>query len=760
MSRVSPTQASFNGGAISQRLSARADQAIYGISVEQMTGWAPMVEGAAEAMPGFFRVAQAPGPCRLLRFEFNVTQGHVIEASDLLFRLYTNDALLLDGPNPVEVVSPYSYVQVQALTTHQSYDVLYCFHRDVQTRQFVRNAATDFAFELLALENGPFDPRNKDKTLRVSSSGLTGAVTLQSTAAMFAATDVGSLFKMEAEDFGDITAWEPYITVTNGQLLTFNERVYRVIGGSGRTGSLQPVHTEGVEWDGIGSGTDINSKPAAGVQLEFIHDRMGILEITAFTSATEVAATVLRHLPFSSVGTAPGAGNYTYLGGYYDGWADYVPPAPAVDYDYGTWRWSFGAFSDTRGWPQAGCVWNERLILCKDTTAYGSVAGDLTNFATLNELGTVTNDMAFTVTISDPNPILHAVSDDKLLLLTASGVHALGPSNAASGVGPNNYRVDRQNDAGGSAPEPVRLDSRTLHIGKNLRRIFETDFDAQRQVESEVDLTRYARQIGNPKFGALASQQHPFNLVWAQREDGTLAAAAYNPAEEVLGWAERPLATGLAARSLASITDPLGEDEQVWIAAEYGGDWHVLRMAEWRRDGESDDTACLLDMADAYDGAPATAFSIPWLASTAIQVVADGRVYLSITTDGTGAFTLPVAAARVVAGLPFDAGITGLPIAAGGDDGEGLGKMGRIGRAMVKVAGSRGLAFGTPGNLKKLEAQTNVSPLDTGFANSTAIHLVECAGDSGRESRLRIERQAPTQATLLWWKPTIEVQSK
>lgn len=759
MSRTTPVQTSFNGGEVSRRLSARIDQSIYQIALEEMTGWAPLLEGPAEAMPGTIHVAQAPGPFRPLRFQYNTTQGHVIEAGAAGWRVYTNDALITDGGGvPVSIASPYSWPEIQALRTHQNYDVLYCLLRSRAPKQFQRDGAAAFSFADLELKDGPFEDRNDDKDVKVAASAMTGSVTLSATDPIFAATDVGSLFQMEAGDFGDIPAWEPGITVTLGQLLTFGERVYRVagLGAASRTGGLQPVHTEGVEWDGMGRGTDINDKDAPGVQLEYVHDKIGILKITGYTNPTTVTATVLRHLPFSSVNN-----NYGWTGGYYSGgWSGFVPSG--VAYAYGTWRWRFGAFSDTRGWPECACVWNERLWLGKDDTVYGSAAADLKNFAVFNELGELTNDMALTVRMPDPDSVLHMVGDDgKLLIYTGAGTYALGPAGAATGIGPNNRRIDPQNSRSSCAIAPVQIDSRTVHIDRSRTRIHESDFDPNRNAESGVELTRFARHISanGRQFTGLAVQTLPFNHLWAARDDGTLACAVYLPEEQALGWANRPLADGVLAKDICAITDPAGEHEQVWIAATYGGEWHMLRMAEWRADGEYDLTPIMLDMAASYDGAPVSSLVHPVLRSRTIEIVADGA-WLTVETDEAGRFDVPDAS-KVVAGLPYRAVMTDLPIESGGDNGPARGKTARIGRAWVEVETSRGLRFGAmEADLEDLEQLTTDSIMDEGFAVESGFADVEGAGDYTRRPRLTIERVAPFQATVLAWAATLEVAQK
>lgn len=752
MGRVTPAQTNFNAGEISKRLHGRIDLNLYDIAMAEIAGWVPLPEGGLDACPGLIHVEQAKGPCRLIPFDFNATQGYLIEMSAGTARLYTNDARIEDGGgDPIEVVLPYDKPAIDALNYEQSFDVLYLFHNGYQTREFTRTGADTFEVNLLALENGPFEPRNKDKTLTVYASAVTGDVTLQSSSAIFEAGDVGGLFQLEADDFGDISSWEPGITVTNGQLLTWNERVYRVIGGSGRTGTVAPIHNEGVEWDGIGTGTDLNTKPAGGVQLEYMHDRLGVLRITAFTDGTHVDATVLRQLPFTA------SSSDTYHGGYYDGWGDYTPPVDSVDYQIGTWRWRFGAFSNRRGWPSGGVVWDERLVLAKGSTLYGSVAGDLNDHSKYNELGEISTDMAFVVTISNPNPIIGLVADKDLLILNASGMFALGAANQAQGVGPGNLKVTRQNNEGGAAIQPVQLDGRTIYIGKSRRRVIEGGYAVQQDRQEAIDLTRYARHIGTPRFTALASQKDPNRLVWACRADGTLACAAYVPEEQVLGWARRPLGAGMAARSIATITDPAGELNQLWLAAEYGGAWQVLRLAQFRQEDDAFDPP-MTDMAVEYEGAPATDFGpAPWLANQTVQVNADDIGYGAVAVDGDGMFTLPQPASRVNWGLPFLARLQTLRNIKGSDNGPALGKMQRISRLMIDVLNARGLRISVQGaGTRDLEQMLTDSPTDTSFAPVTGIVAADDTGTNDRLGQVTIERVAPYGATVRAIIPTVE----
>ncbi|QNQ09248.1 hypothetical protein [Sphingomonas alpina] len=760
MARVTPVQTNFNGGEISRRLHSRFDLNLYDIGLAELAGWVPLPEGGIDATPGFIYVEMAAGPCRLMPFDYNATQGYVLEMSDGIARLFTNDARIEDAGDPVEVEIPYSFAQIGGLNYEQSYDVLYLFHPEVQTQLFTRTGADTFVVDPLELENGPFEPRNKIETRVVSASAVSGTVTLTATGPIFEAGDVGGLFQLEADDFGDISSWEPGITVTVGQLLVWNERVYRVAGGSGRTGTVAPIHNKGVEWDGIGQGKDLNDKNAGGVQLEYMHDRFGVLRITAYTDSTHVTALVLRQLPFTA------ATSYDYEGGYWDEWGNYVPPENSVTYGFGSWRWRFGAFSTRRGWPTCGVVWNERLVLAKGSTIYGSVTGDLTDHSTYNELGEISSDMAFIATVKDPNGIVGLIADDKLLMMTASGMFALGPSNAASGVGPNNLRVDRENNEGAAATMPVELDGRSVYIGKSRRRVIEAAYQAQRDRQDSIDLSRYARHIGAPRFLSLASQKDPNRLIWALRADGTLAVAAYVPEEQVLGWATRPLAPGLLAKSICTITDPAGELSQLWVSIERDGAWHVARLSQFRQEDDEQDPV-MTDLAWEYDGAPATEFGpVPWLAGAAVQVqasVADGVgvTYRSVTVDGDGMFEIGNPASRVAVGLPFLARFTTLPGNGGSENGPAMGKMRRISRMAISVLKTRGLQISvqgtTPRDIEQLFAD---STTNEGFQPDTGIVTLEDCGEHDRFGQITVTRVAPCGATIRAIQPTTDVAAR
>jgi hypothetical protein len=760
MSRVTLMQTSFNGGELSDFMLGRPDHAMWPISLAEMVGFAPRPQGPAEACPGFLHVEMAPGPCRLIAFEPETTQGYVIEASDELLRFYTNDVLLRDGDDaPVTVAAPWTYDQVRALDVEPSVDVAYMFHLEVRTRLLERVAADEFALSDVEFLNGPFLDRNTDESLTLSFSGVTGSVTATASAPLFAATDVGRLIEIEAHDLSDIPSWEPGLTVSLGDLRQWDGRVYQALGGGSplRTGSAAPLHTRGVEWDGAGSGTDLNDNTAGGVQWAYMHDMFGRLKITGFTSAVQVTATVTRTLPLQVAEI--GEGGYTigdYLPSWYEPPGGYVgsgyweAPGDAGTYTPGTWRWRLGAFSDTTGWPSGGVVWNQRLFLRWRNKVFYSTAADLLDFDRLNELGDLSVDMAGTETLSDSNDVRWLHAGDELFLGTGKVEYVLRAASAAQPFGPGNTKLARQTRHGAAAGlRPVDLNARPVFLQKNGRKLLELVEGSFGRYEAE-DLTRYADHMGNSAFVEMCWQREPLALLWAVRADGSLACADYMPKEQVLGWFRRPLASGLAARSICAVTDPTGRYEQLWCVAQKGGQWLVMQLGPWRLAGEQQDLPVMLDAALTYSGAAEDTFAMPHLAGESVDVVGDGVWLGSFAVAGDGALVLDAPVESAVAGLTFPAYLVPLPPEAGGDNGPAQMKMKRSSRIGLRVQNTLGLRVTCPGGVvTDIGNTTPATDLVSPVPPITRDVLLDPVGTWDRAGQLRIDRVAPFPATIL-----------
>lgn len=728
MADITPIQTSFNGGELSPNLKDRVDQNVRGIGLQTMLGYFPKLSGAAEAMPGTIMVEKCKGPSRAIPYAFNVTQSYIIEAGDGYMRFYTNDVRIETSPGvPYEIATPWSYGQTSALWYEQSLDVLYLSMRDVPLHRLYRASADTFVLEPWTLRNGPFETRNSVETLTVTASATTGTgVTITATSPIFAAGDVGGLMEIEGGDFSSIPSWEAGISSSAGALCQWNGRVYENVGGTGRTGTVPPIHIEGTEYDGSGVGTDINGKGPYGVQWAYRYDRFGLIEFTGFTSATVMTAKVIRRLPT----TAP------------------------------CWRWRFGAFSPRRGHPELVALWQDRLALAKDATVYASVSEGLDDFAYRNELGDISRDMAFTKPLGNANAASWIVGDAAPLLVgTAKAEHLLTAASAGQGAGPGNVDTDSPEDEGSARIRPIKIGGRIIYVQRAREKLMQIAYDANRMLRQEsADLCRYSDHIGAAGFTGIAWQKAPERLIWATLNDGTMAAAAYVPDELMLGWSRRALGGGLMARSVASITDPDGRFDQIWITAETAdGAWWMLRMAPLRRPNDAALDKVMSDAAIIYRGAATTAVSAPHLAGRTVEIVADGKVHPMVALDGAGAGHLDYAASTIITGLPFPAEIISMPLEGGAENGTAQNKMRQVHRVDVGCLLSDGIEVEVAGRTIKVEQQAGDSPMDTAFPLYSGFVTVEPGGIAARDCVVKIRRYLPKPSTITSFIPYASV---
>lgn len=720
MALTSPASVSFNGGELTPLLHARVDQSVRSIAVKRMLGWLPTLQGPAEACPGTVFVAAARGPHRLIPFRFNVTQHYMIEAGEHYARFFTNDAPILTGGAPYELATPWTLAQVRGLYTEQSLDVLYCAHAAVPLQALARTGADSFAVTPAELRNGPFDTRNVDRAITVTASAATGTVTLTASAPIFDPGDVSGLFEIEGGSFADIRVWEVGMTVVPGMTVQSGENVYLDDGGEERTGQVAPVHIEGTEWDGMG-GEDVNEK-VYGRRWTYLHNRYGLLRLTGFVSATEMTAEVLTHLPTTEA----------------------------------SWRWRFGAFSPRRGYPQAVAVWQERLILAQGSVIHASVAGDLTDFSPRNEFGDASRDMAFSLPLPNPDVVRWMLSDFGLVIGTASAEHVLVQSSQGQGAGPGNVDPTTPTTTGSAAGRAVQVGGRAVFLQKARAKLVQLAYDTNRLLREESpDLSRFADHIGAAGMADLTWCQEPRRLLWVRRDDGTLAACAFDPAESLLGWATRALGDGLTATGIASILDPDGRFDQLWISAELAGRPLVLRMAPLRATGDAGEQV-MLDAAVRWTGGQWHAISAPHLAGRTVDVLADGLHLPGLTADGAGTVTLEQDAGDIIVGLPFPNEMRFLPPAGGSESGPALGKRKRASRIDVGYLNAGELELSCQGSVRRANHLTAADafaapPLQSGRAR------LEPTGDLDDDMEITVRRVEPRPATLTYAMPFYDV---
>ncbi|MCJ8159858.1 hypothetical protein [Sphingomonas sp. LaA6.9] len=643
MSVHTPILTSFNGGELSPRMGGRVDTQIYAIGLESCENFVPTVEGPIVKRPGFeYITAGAASASWLSTFKFSLTQEYAIEWSEGKLRFFTNGARIETSPGvPYEVSVPYTAAQAPFVWFQQSYDRLYLVHPAHPPAALLRTSATTFSYAPLELKNGPFTDTNADSAVTVTASATSGnGITITASAPIFLPGHVGALLRIEAQDFSDITAWEAGLDgVTVGQVRRSDGKAYTAA-TAGRTGTVQPIHTQGTEWDGSNVGQDVNGKPSAGaygVKWTYRHDKFGIVKITAIGGGgTTATVDVIRRLPDSVTTVA-------------------------------TFRWAHALFSAAKGWPNVVKLWAGRLTFFKEFDIVGSVAGDYgggsVNFATFTSSGLLIGDLAFRRTIATEDPVLWAAGDRKLIAGTASRELAIGAINASAAISGDNIAAEPQSFYGSERVWPAQLGTSTFFVQRGGRKLREAQYDFARDRYVAANATVWCRHITHSGVIQYAFQKEPEELLFAVRGDGQMIAHPHQPEQDIKGFSRIRHSDGAAKiLSAVSIVAADGKTDEVWALVERAGAKSVERMAAWRDDGDPIEMAFFVDSGvRAIAAANQTHFSgATHLANQTVAVLAGGGVVPGIEVAADGSFDIPATAAPtepyiIAVGLPFTA---------------------------------------------------------------------------------------------------------
>lgn len=706
----------FNGGEISRRMEGRSDlDGIWDRAFETMVNYVATVEGPATKRPGFRYIKEAAlSSTWISSFVFNTTQSYVLEWLEGKIRFFTNGGRIENAGVPYEVVTPYTAAEAPAISSIQSYDRLYLAHPNHPPAMLTRTGAETFTYAPIPLKNGPFKDYNTDLTKTISWAGngtVGGVATISCDFDLFLPGHVGASFIFQVESFSTIDAWEPNVVCPAvGSLVKSDGKVYKLVstGGHKYTGTIEPTHNNGSEWDGSGqqSATTTDATATAGCLWEYQFNRFGIATITSIQTTSSAKVTVTQAFPTIS---------------------------PSTHF------WAHAAFSNVEGWPQLVGTWGSRLCFVKDIQLCASVVGDYWNMNPIDDDGVVSPDMAFRLplNISDPPTWMHSDTSGIMLLGSHKEETMVSQINRAAGISADNIDADWQSSYGSAAVFPVKIGLSILFIQRGARKIREAQFDYYRGRFVAQHINVYARQITRSGVNWISFQQEPENILWGGRNDGTMFAHPHDPEQEVKGFSRVALAQGSILSGVA-LPNQDGSGDDLWVLAELNGSKGVLQLGTfWDEDaGLEQSDAFFVDWGVSYNGTgagvggvdvPKQNFTqgLSHLEGMNVRVLFDGAETNDLTVHG-GAIMLPAPAVKVHIGLGFQATLKLLRTEARGTPtAQGLRK--RVARLFARMVDSASLII-----FNRLGEQTEMFERESATAMGSPSPLFN--GDTDNKS--------------------------
>ncbi len=788
MARVSSIITNFRAGEISPRLEGRIDLQKYNEAVKDLSNMIVFPQGGTTRRPGTYYAGSSKdgGQVRLIHFEFSDTQAYVLEFGNNYIRIFKDGGLVTEATtaitaitkaNPavvtanshglsngdrvfiasvggmtevnnreftvagattntfqlsgidssafttytsggtvgkiVEVTTTYTTAQLSTINYAQSADVLYLAQESHAPAKLTRTSNTSWTLTDIDFTDGPWLDENITSTTLYASAD-TGSVTLTASASLFASSDVGRLvrFREILEIHHD--EWAASTSYADGVTVRYNGHVYEQVTGSTQTsGNTPPVHLEGTETYGA-------------LDWEYKHDGTGYLEITAFTSATVVTATVKNDtgvLPDHVVGAA----NATKL-------------------------WSLGAFGGDQGYPRAIGFYEERLYFAGTTgqpqTIFGSVSADFENHTP----GT-NDDDAINVTIASDqvNVIKHLLPARFLQLLTTSAEFTLSGGAGSEPVTPTNVNVLRETTFGTGNIKPLRAGNSTILIQKGAEKVKEITFDLDTDGLLGVDLTVLADHLARGGLTDMVWQQEPELLLWFVHADGRLIGLTYDRANATVGWHEHSLGGSGVVESITAI--PSGAEDQVYLSVKRTIDGSTVRHIVYLKSLYFNDDvtdAFFVDSGLTYDGgATTTITSLNHLEGETVTILADGAAHADKTVSN-GTITLDRSASKVHVGYGYTSSLETLRMEAGAEDGIAQGKIKRIHGVTARFFQTVGAELGPDtANLDRLPFRDSSMAMDEAVPLFTGDKEISFPSGYDNDAKIVIRQTQPLPMTIL-----------
>lgn len=598
---------------------------------------------------------------------------------------------------PYEIETPFLTTDLFNLKFEQSADVLYLTHPDYETQKVSRMGNAFWTITAIDFQDGPFRAQNTDVADFIAASATTGSITLTATGhSPFAlgstaghepsgpgVTDksqTGALFKLvhpiDTLEFKDTleddyaanqtegVSWMACGTLYKGAEWSWTtggtwlgtvevQRNYTIGASDSDSGwesvlqfsgltTARNVTTSGTEDDGDADYRVIFTDDTSGIVISYFStdqtEVIGIVEITSVTSSTEAIGTVIKTLASTDA----------------------------------TYKWSEGAWSNYRGWPQTVTFFEDRLTFGGNTaqpdTIWASVTGDYQNMTAGPD-----DDEAliFTLSSRQVNVIEWIIGKDKLLIGT-SGAEWTIAGGTDEPLTPSNAIAKQHSTYGSANLQAGIANESVLFFQRGAKKMRELAYNWELDSYVAPDMTILANLVTGSGIVETAFQKTPDSILWCIRADGELPVFAYERKENITAWSRMVTTDGTSDSDFESIARIHGSPEdEIWVIVKRTIDSNSVRYIEQfqpRDFGADADDAYYVDCGLTYDSTPlSTMTGGTHLVGETVSVLADGVVFDDAVVNGSGEIILKLGGTTTTAstvhwGLPYEVKLRTMPL--------------------------------------------------------------------------------------------------
>lgn len=562
------------------------------------------------------------------------------------------------------------------------------------------------------------------------------ACTITASQATFNANQVGELFYLEKPLTDATSQWTAGKAYTLGARVENGFNTYICI-VAGTSGSDTPTHTQGAVFDG-----------SPGCQWLFEDSSTGVIKVTAFSSTTSVSGTIQ---------TTPNYQNYLASNQ--------------------TYIWAHGLYSVDAGFPEAICLFRDRVTMVSGIKLALSAPGDYLNFPKKIG-GQVTANCGIVETLPTSNPVRWMQAQNDLLIGTGGEEILVTETDTTQGLSPSNIKCRRQTSHGSRLVDSVPIEFVNMFVTRSGQQLRAMVYNWNIQGYEADDMTIMSEHIpkgidGKQGIVQMSFAQEPDTVLWCTTTDGRLIGFTYNQAQEVFCWHRHPLGGANAtaqygnatAESICVIPSPDGVRDDPWMIVQRTINGVQRRYIEWQSPYFTDQqsniaNAFYVDAGATYNGAlTSTITGLYHLVGQTCDVLADGGTHPQRVVSAAGTISLQVPAQVVQVGLPCPAKVITMRPDAGSQIGSAQGSMKRIFSIVMRFIKTLTGEYGPPdGPFDEMELMEGDDDMDTPMTMIDGDYDREWPGDNETDNFVCYQTNSPLPATLVGFRLEMETQ--
>ena len=712
MRQAQRSQYNSNTGVVSSLLDGRVDLAPYQFSCRQADNFLLSPFGILVKRPGTHRIANTKGNAaeKLWEFQYDTQTGYIIQVGDGYMRFIKDGAQIMDGASPYEIVSPYGASDIADLQYRQINDVTYITHPNYAPRKLTRTTTTTFSIAEAVFDLPPFRDRNITATT-ITPSANTGTITLEASEDTFTPGNVGGYYRLGQKraansvkkilkdisidtanksgvsdwitinqefEFRTTGRWGGVIQIIRENPVTLVPEVFAEFDRDNGNGNIDRAYEideqarfrisfthRAREGDPSKYQPDDDGQEDSYAYIEATNTMVyGYAKVTAYTSPTEVTATVIDN--------------------FYN--------TTATD------EWYESSWSPRRGYPKTCTVYEERVFYAANEAQplhiWGSVSGDFDNF----RFGILEDDgLSYEIQSTERNPIEWIAAQKAIIVANGKEFGVLSSGADDTPLTPANRIFRTQQSIGFSSRKPELIDNVLVGVERNGRRLREIAYNFNEGLSGGYqanDLNRLNDEIAESGIVEIAYSQLREPYLYCVMTDGTMGVLHYNRADEIVGWSKFIAGGGGLYESVAVIRGT--DNDEVYVIVKRTINGNVVRFVErfnpirW----SGLENAYFVDAGVTYDGAATdTITGASHLDGIEKQVLADGAVITTGVFDGDE-LTLPAPASKVHFGLGYEAKWRPMRMDIDATYGNSQGRQKKLDEIIVRVKDSKVVKFG------------------------------------------------------------------